>query len=78
MLRQYYWCWDFYSTNRWSEKTTKIHKNIIIGAMNAPRFAYKCKAQRSTNDISCVFYIAPVLLALSRSHRFTCYFRPRL
>ncbi len=42
-----------------------------IGAESAPRFAYKRRAQHSAINISCAVYIGPVLLALSRSYRFS-------
>jgi hypothetical protein len=48
------------------------------GAASAQRFAYKRRAHRSANNISFVFYVAPMVLALSRSHRFTYCYRTRL
>jgi hypothetical protein len=77
MLRQYFWRYDSYSANRQSAANMKIRENFFIGAAKGPAspkgaanarcFAYKRRAQRSTNNISRVFYIAPIVLALSRS-----------
>jgi hypothetical protein len=33
---------------------------------------------RSTNYIHCKFYLVPILLALHRSYRFTCYSKTHL
>ncbi len=39
---------------------------FIIGAANAPHFAYKRRAQCRANKISCRFYIELILLVLLR------------
>jgi hypothetical protein len=48
----------------------RIHLASPIGAESAPGFAYKRRARRSAINISCDLYIAQILLALRRSHRF--------
>jgi hypothetical protein len=75
MLRQYNWRCDSYSAIRRSAANMKIRKNLIIDAAKASRFAYKRRVQRSANNI---FYIAPIVLVLSRSYRFTYSSRTRL
>jgi hypothetical protein len=87
MLRQYYWFCDSYSANRRSE-FKKIRGNSLLvlqirpalpkGAANVPRFANKCQMSRSAINKSCAIYIAQIVLALSRSYRFTYFSRTRL
>jgi hypothetical protein len=48
------------------------------GAASVHRFAYKCRAYRSANNISFDFYVAPIILVLSHSYRFTYCSRTRL
>jgi hypothetical protein len=76
MLRQYYWCCNSCTANRRSAankqksaKTTYWRCECALlrlaapkGAESAPRFAYKCRAQRSAINISCAVYIEPILL----------------
>jgi hypothetical protein len=38
--------------------------HLCIGLESMARFALKRRVQRSANDVSCVFCIAPILLAL--------------
>jgi hypothetical protein len=75
MLRQYYWRYDSYSANRQSAANMTNPQNLKIGAAKAPRFAYERNAHRSANIF---FNVAPIVLALSRSHRFTYCSRTRL
>jgi hypothetical protein len=93
MLRQYYWHCDSYTANRRSAANMKNPPKILLlalrkrpaspkGEANPHRFAYKrraqCRAQRSANINSSIFYIAPLLLALRRLYRFTYFSRTRL
>jgi hypothetical protein len=48
------------------------------GAASAQRFAYKRRAHRSANNISFIFYVTLIVLALSHLHRFTYCYRTRL
>jgi hypothetical protein len=62
ILCQYYWCCNFYSTyGRSAAKKKKSAKflsrrwEFTLLRPQAPRFAYKCRVQHSTNNVSCVF-----------------------
>ncbi len=49
-----------------------------IGAESAPCFTYKHRTQHSAINISYAVYIAPILLVIRRSYRFTYFSKTRL
>ncbi len=51
----------------YSLQTEYERRTLPTGAASAHRFAYKRRAHPSANNISFVFYIAPIVLVLSRS-----------
>jgi hypothetical protein len=70
-LCQYYWRCNSYSNYERSVANKKYPHIFLVRTVNVPRFAYmhgeyvfKRRAQCSTNNVGCRFYLAPILLAL--------------
>jgi hypothetical protein len=49
-----------------------------VGTASVPRFAHKCRVLWSAKKTCGAIYLAPILLALHRSQRFTYYSRNHL
>ncbi len=76
IMHQYYWCCDSHSA--YGQSGVKKKKSANFSYCPDEFLPYKRRVPSSTNYIHCKFYLVPILLALYRSYRFTCFSKTHL